>query len=199
MYQQSIGTESFRLLSLAIDSNRQPCLTLSEHRISSPARPEYYALSYTWNPPYMADPSFYEDTDVRYILLEGSKFAVKPNLYDALFQLHHSYPQIPLWIDALCINQNDLQERKLQVGIMDRIFGSASRVVVWLGKPFAKLELGLRVAERIACVASTACRAIVKEQKYPHNHHLEEMKEAYGLDPLSFDEADALVALFSCR
>ncbi|SCN92818.1 related to heterokaryon incompatibility protein (het-6OR allele) [Fusarium fujikuroi] len=199
MYPQSIGTESFRLASVTIDSNQQPSLTLNEHEISSPTRPEYYALSYTWNPPNMGDPVNYADTDVRYILLNGSTFAVKPNLYDALFQLHHSYPQMLIWIDALCINQNDLQERKLQVGIMDRIFGGASRVVVWLGKPSAKLELGLQVAERIACVASTACKAIVREQKYPHTHHLEEMKEAYGLDLLSFDEADSLLTLFSCR
>ncbi|KAF5536351.1 heterokaryon incompatibility (het-6OR allele) [Fusarium mexicanum] len=199
MYSQSIGTESFRLVSVTIDSNRQPSLTLQKHEISSPTRPEYYALSYTWNPPYMGDPAYYEDTDVRYILLNGSKFAVKPNLYDALFQLHHSYPRMLFWIDALCINQNDLHERKLQVGIMDRIFGGASRVVVWLGKPSDKLELGLQVAERIAVIASTACKAIVREQRYPHTHHLEEMKEAYGLDPLSFNEADALVTLFSCR
>ncbi|KAF4944209.1 hypothetical protein FGADI_12848 [Fusarium gaditjirri] len=199
MYLRSIGTESFRLISLTIDSNWQPCLTLNEHDISSPTTPEYYALSYTWNPPHMCDPVYYADTDVQYILLNGSTFAVKPNLYDALFQLHQSYPQMPLWIDALCINQDDLQERKLQVGIMDRIYGGASRVAVWLGKPSAKLELGLQVAERIACVASTASQAIVREQKYPHTHHMEEMKEAYGLDPLSFDEADALVTLFSCR
>ncbi|KAF5672626.1 heterokaryon incompatibility (het-6OR allele) [Fusarium circinatum] len=195
----SMSTESFRLVSVTIDSNRQPSLTLQKHEISSPTRPEYYALSYTWNPPYMGDPAYYEDTDVRYILLNGSKFAVKPNLYDALFQLHHSYPRMPFWIDALCINQNDLHERKLQVGIMDRIFGGASRVVVWLGKPSDKLELGLQVAERIAVIASTACKAIVRDQRYPHTHHLEEMKEAYGLDPLSFNEADALVTLFSCR
>ncbi|KAF4474688.1 HNM1-Choline permease [Fusarium agapanthi] len=199
MYSQSIGTESFRLVSVTMDSNRQPSLTLNEHDISSPTRPEYYALSYTWNPPYMGDPAYYEDTDVRDILLNGSEFAVKPNLYDALFQLHHSYPQMLFWIDAICINQSDLQERKLQVGIMDRIFGGASRVIVWLGNPSAKLELGLQVGERIACVASTACEAIVREQKYPHTHHLEEMKEAYGLDPFSFDEVDALVTLFSCR
>ncbi|KAF5568397.1 heterokaryon incompatibility (het-6OR allele) [Fusarium phyllophilum] len=199
MYSKSIGTESFRLVSVTIDANRQPSLTLKEHEIPSPTRPDYYALSYTWNPPYMSDPAYYADTDVRYVLLNGSKFAVKPNLYDALFQLHHSYPQILFWIDALCINQHDLQERKLQVGIMDRIFGGSSRVVVWLGKFFARLEMGLQVAERIACVASTACKAIIREQKYPHTHHLEEMKEAYGLDSLSFDEADALVTLFSCR
>ncbi|PNP74671.1 hypothetical protein FNYG_12007 [Fusarium nygamai] len=199
MYPQSIGTESFRLVSVTIDSNQQPSLTLNKHEISSPARPEYYALSYTWNPPYMGDPAYYADRDVQYVVLNGSKFAVKPNLYDALFQIHYSCPQMLFWIDALCINQTDVQERKLQVGIMDRIFGGASRVVVWLGKPSAKLELGLQVTERIAGIASTACKAIVREQKYPHTHHLEEMKEAYGLDPLSFDEADALVTLFSCR
>ncbi|KAF4331915.1 heterokaryon incompatibility (het-6OR allele) [Fusarium beomiforme] len=199
MYSQPIGTESFRLISLTIDSDQKLSITLNEHEISSPTRPEYYALSYTWNPPYASDPTYYEDTDVCYILLNGSIFPVKPNLYNAFFQLHHSYPQMLFWVDALCINQSDLQERKLQVGIMDRIFGGASRVVVWLGKPCSKLELGLQVVERIAEVAVTTCKTIVREQKYPHTHHLEEMKEAYRLEPLSFDEADALATLFGCR
>lgn len=40
----------------------------------------------------------------------------------------------PIWIDALCINQEDKQERQDQVGLMSRIYKGAKRVIVWLGK-----------------------------------------------------------------
>ena len=38
-----------------------------------------------------------------------------------------------LWIDALCIDQSDAEERMHQVRIMARIFGGAREVLVWLG------------------------------------------------------------------
>ncbi|KAI1146230.1 heterokaryon incompatibility protein-domain-containing protein [Nemania diffusa] len=37
------------------------------------------------------------------------------------------------WIDAFCINQIDLEERRLQVNIMDKIYGQAEEVMIWLG------------------------------------------------------------------
>ncbi|KAJ0284312.1 hypothetical protein COL940_004112 [Colletotrichum noveboracense] len=41
----------------------------------------------------------------------------------------------PLWIDALCINQEDLDERASQVQLMRSIFRGAKRVLAWLGPP----------------------------------------------------------------
>ncbi|PYI09618.1 HET-domain-containing protein [Aspergillus sclerotiicarbonarius CBS 121057] len=42
-------------------------------------------------------------------------------------------PVIYLWVDALCINQDDLIERKEQVNLMSRIYTKATKVLVWLG------------------------------------------------------------------
>lgn len=39
-----------------------------------------------------------------------------------------------MWIDAICINQEDLGERSSQVSFMTNIYAAAARVVVWLGK-----------------------------------------------------------------
>ena len=39
-----------------------------------------------------------------------------------------------LWIDAICINQSDIQERNAQVRQMLDIYKSATRMVVWLGE-----------------------------------------------------------------
>jgi hypothetical protein len=38
-----------------------------------------------------------------------------------------------LWVDAICINQNDIRERSEQVSIMGKIYQLANEVVVWLG------------------------------------------------------------------
>jgi hypothetical protein len=40
----------------------------------------------------------------------------------------------PIWIDALCINQNDPSERNSQAGQMGKIYKGAAQVIVWLGK-----------------------------------------------------------------
>ncbi|GME64520.1 Ankyrin domain protein [Neofusicoccum parvum] len=42
-------------------------------------------------------------------------------------------PEELFWIDALCINQDDLEERSAQVKIMPQIYGKAQSVSVWLG------------------------------------------------------------------
>lgn len=48
-----------------------------------------------------------------------------------------------LWIDAICIDQEDTSERNAQVAIMSRIYSSAKRVIVWLGieDRFTKLAI----------------------------------------------------------
>jgi hypothetical protein len=38
-----------------------------------------------------------------------------------------------LWINAICISQDDLAERRQQIGIMCRLYTCCSRLIVWLG------------------------------------------------------------------
>ncbi|KAK1759091.1 heterokaryon incompatibility protein-domain-containing protein [Echria macrotheca] len=57
---------------------------------------------------------------------------IYPNLYDALIQLRKTRPGL-YWIDAVCINQTDLQERAQQVQMMGRIYQAAKLVTIWLG------------------------------------------------------------------
>ncbi|KAI1123255.1 heterokaryon incompatibility protein-domain-containing protein [Nemania abortiva] len=50
-----------------------------------------------------------------------------------------------IWVDALCINQNDHEERSQQVSIMGSIYSRAKMVHVWLGDEDSSLEAALRV------------------------------------------------------
>jgi hypothetical protein len=66
---------------------------------------DYIALSYTWG----SKSRPYE------IMINGSKMTVTKNAYLALRDLRYQENDPILWIDALCINQNDDKERGEQV------------------------------------------------------------------------------------
>ena len=61
------------------------------------------------------------------------KFRVRSNLWMALKHLRHSDATRTLWIDAICINQDDDSEKGTQVHRMADIYRLAHRVVVWMG------------------------------------------------------------------
>ena len=83
----------------------------------------YEALSYVWG-----DKGY--DTE---ILLNGQVFPVGLNLTFALGDLRLADRPRRLWIDAICINQDNHEERSSQVLLMRQIYRYASRVVIWLG------------------------------------------------------------------
>ncbi|KAH6714731.1 heterokaryon incompatibility protein-domain-containing protein [Leptodontidium sp. MPI-SDFR-AT-0119] len=87
--------------------------------------PTYEALSYVWGDPTV-DSNFTADCGV-YI------FKATTNLESALRHLRFVDKPRYLWADAICINQNGLDERCQQVGIMGSIYAEASRVIIWLG------------------------------------------------------------------
>ncbi|KAK0727322.1 heterokaryon incompatibility protein-domain-containing protein [Lasiosphaeria miniovina] len=55
------------------------------------------------------------------------------NLHSALKQLRYSNRPRRLWVDAVCINQDDIDERNVQVMRMGATYSLATRVVIWLG------------------------------------------------------------------
>ena len=67
------------------------------------------------------------------MIIENKAFVVRENLWSALSHLQLEDKDRVLWIDAVCINQQDLKERNHQVNQMGRIYSEAQRVVVWLG------------------------------------------------------------------
>jgi hypothetical protein len=65
----------------------------------------------------------------------GRRLSITPTAYEMLLHLHLYKPEIkrPLWIDAICINQNDSKERETQIKLMPRIYASATQLVIWFG------------------------------------------------------------------
>lgn len=69
----------------------------------------------------------------RVIWCNGERMNIYQNLHDALLQLRRSSSYDDYWIDAVCINQDDLVERNQQVQMMGRIYSCAKSVTIWLG------------------------------------------------------------------
>ena len=85
--------------------------------------PPYEALSYVWGDPEKTLPIF----------IDERRFNVTENLHAALRRLRDCSIEW-VWVDAICINQRDRQERGHQIRSMAKIYGKANRVVVWLGE-----------------------------------------------------------------
>jgi hypothetical protein len=75
------------------------------------------------------------------ISLGGHLFDVTLNLGSALRNLRDEGKSRTLWIDAICVDQQNLEERSSQVLLMTRIFQKATRTVSWLGNssPYSKI------------------------------------------------------------
>ncbi|KAM5356930.1 hypothetical protein ACJ41O_003576 [Fusarium nematophilum] len=100
---------------------------------------KFDALSYMWG----------EGPSQCHITLNNVAFSVGQNLADALRYLRAHAPEACYWIDAICINQNDVPERNRQVRIMHHIYFRAETVVVWLGKKYAEYEATLPGLHRL--------------------------------------------------
>ncbi len=103
----------------------------------------YEALSYHWGS---------EEASYRIrIYTEGfpGSFRIRPNLHAALNQLRLPDKKRELWIDAICINQEDNDEKNAQVSLMADIFSRATGVCVWLGEASPDSNLALNFISRI--------------------------------------------------
>ncbi|KAH8652696.1 heterokaryon incompatibility protein-domain-containing protein, partial [Tricladium varicosporioides] len=123
---------AFRLLRL-LKGNSGPIqcqlfeskLSLLEHTTASLEHIySYAALSYTWG----------NTTKPCDIIVNGSNMTVTKNGYLALQDLRYQEKDRVLWVDALCIDQNNKTEQGQQVQQMGSIYSGATRVLIWLGE-----------------------------------------------------------------
>ncbi|KXT05007.1 hypothetical protein AC578_10276 [Pseudocercospora eumusae] len=98
-------------------------------------RIRYSALSYCWTSMHRSHS----------IVCNGQRMAITASLYGALDRLRDPNSPTYVWADALCINQDDTEERSTQVNNMLSIFSKAEKVVVWLGEYAALQSLDLLV------------------------------------------------------
>jgi hypothetical protein len=138
-YHPLSGESHIRLLEIAPDGAYRPhdeinhiTCSLSEVdlRGCTYEHSVFTALSYAWG----------SEGGPKQITLNGVAIGIRRNLYDFLVHALRQGWTRQLWIDALCINQNDETEKSKQVAMMGEIHSRASQVLIWLG-PLDNLEL----------------------------------------------------------
>ncbi|KAK6833312.1 Heterokaryon incompatibility protein 6- OR allele [Apiospora arundinis] len=100
--------------------------------------PDYEAVSYTW-----ADESG-DATRCRTIHVRGKPLLVTRSCENALRHLRRDFSTRHLWIDAVCIDQENVDERGHQVQLMPRIYSGAKAVPVYIGELTPSSETFLR-------------------------------------------------------
>lgn len=103
----------------------------------------YEPLSYVWG----------DSTRTHYLDCQHGSVELTSSLFDALQRLRPHDKTRRLWVDQICINQDDVEERSQQVQFMDSIYNKAAHVLVWLGE--ADGEMALPAFDLIRALAST--------------------------------------------
>jgi hypothetical protein len=86
--------------------------------------PQYETISYAWGPLHDTMPIFIDGD----FCLEITK-----NLWSAIDVFRYISQPVILWADQVCIDQHNLQERRRQVALMQRIYSQARHTIIWLG------------------------------------------------------------------
>ncbi|GKT46151.1 heterokaryon incompatibility protein 6, OR allele [Colletotrichum spaethianum] len=101
-------------------------LSVVHHNTATKEPPAHYeALSYRWGDP----------NDRSTIFINGSGVSVLKDLEIALRHFRYDNEELVLWADAICINQDDIEERNVQVALMGTIYSKSYRLRIWLGEP----------------------------------------------------------------
>ncbi|KAH7384207.1 heterokaryon incompatibility protein-domain-containing protein [Phaeosphaeria sp. MPI-PUGE-AT-0046c] len=113
----------------SMTSYQHPSAMSSSTSLLDTTQVEYEAISYAWGilPP------------TEKLGMSGSSpptfLSISPVVDTMLRHLRYPYRQRCVWIDALCINQKDLEEKGGQVNFMGEIYRQAKAIVIWVGPP----------------------------------------------------------------
>lgn len=112
-----------RLLKFTHSYGGIVCFTLQVFPLAN--LPKYDALSYAWG----------SEPQATVIGCNNKFYPLTPHLRAALeaFVVHRDWAT-RIWVDAICINQEDEEEKASQVKQMKSIYSLAQTVLVWLGK-----------------------------------------------------------------
>ncbi|KAI0439993.1 HET-domain-containing protein [Xylaria telfairii] len=127
--------------------------------------PQYVALSYCWG----------DLPNTQDLVVENTRVLVSETLLSALEQLWQMGNTL-IWVDYLCINQSDNDEKSGQVRMMDIIFSRATTVFAWLGvrdhnSDMAMAVLGAsRLSEQVELPEEIeiACDAVIRLFSRPY-------------------------------
>ncbi|KAG8525465.1 uncharacterized protein KY384_009109 [Bacidia gigantensis] len=139
-YEHQLERRQIRLVTILPSNDSSSLIECTIRIVQIDDLLNYEALSYVWGT---------TDDSVR-ILIETEPFIVTKNLGSALRQLRDTKEARTMWIDAICINQDDnAPEKPQQLLLMRPIYERASKVVIYVGDQEIDSDLALDTISRI--------------------------------------------------
>jgi hypothetical protein len=188
MYLPLPSRRSIRLLTI-FPGSHDDIIRVKLNIVNLEDCPVYEALSYVWGDP---EPAFK-------ILCDDQIIEVTPNLGTAIQRLRYEGASRfrVVWIDAVCINQSDLDERSQQVSIMRHIYGQAEGVVVWLGEDESTVTTAISIIQKAAYYAREEAGVDVPKahQLLPESSR-SVLRDRKDLPPLDHQDWSAVQSLF---
>lgn len=133
--RRGLGHEIRLIVLFAGDSDDLSCDITT---VNLADQPSYEAVSYTWANSN-GDVSLTSSIQCR-----GATVAITKNCEAALRRLRLQGRNRRLWVDAICINQNDTEEKNHQVRLMSTIYSNAAQVLSYLGVESPQITRRLR-------------------------------------------------------
>lgn len=118
------------------------------------------------------------------IYLDKCVFQVTKSLHAALLSIRNRHFERVIWIDAICINQNDLKEREHQIQYMAKIYSMAKSVIIWLGDSTEASNIALRTIRNSAqtrlekpLLTRTLCNDVLREVSFAAKNCIPSLRE----------------------
>lgn len=168
------GQRQIRLLRIKPAKDPSQKIKCHLFTASLDEKPRYHALSYVWG----------DSKDRKPINLDGTDFLVTHNLYVALRRFRMKREDVVFWIDAICVNQDDLAERSSQVMLMGSVYSGAEVVKAWVGEADAGSDGALSTMEKWTSNM---------DEKLSRVNHVVQYVTDQGFEGKVFNSRDALM------
>ncbi|KAH8780642.1 heterokaryon incompatibility protein-domain-containing protein [Hyaloscypha sp. PMI_1271] len=190
VYKPLPTASSIRLLHIQSGVGDGDVIRLSTRTVDLDDKPQYGALSYTWGRPISVfqtkeERDNLEDQQLP-VICDGRIVNIGQNLHDFLSAWQRMLqatsdgndertvtarkvgllPPTELWIDAICIDQKDMDEKSIQVSMMGRIYSQTQKVIIWLGPEDNFTRPALQIIfkmQEIEQLQARACRSMTDE------------------------------------
>jgi hypothetical protein len=158
------------LLHLAKGTTRHAPIVCDTTVVSLNDGNPYIALSYCWGETKEGD-------EAMITFNQSPNFPIGGNLEDALCHIRSTNETVTLWVDALCINQENHNEKNHQVQIMREIYRNSEQTCIWLGKAADDSDLAMDIIANLDgdnldspynSIDASGLKALEKLQKRPY-------------------------------
>lgn len=163
VYQPIDGVHALRMLRICPTAPGKPIhIEILHHNLSDLKHCK--VLSYEWG----------QSPERHTFICQNGCLRVTTNLLHLLLRLRASGEMGLLWIDAICINQDDIAERGQQVALMRDIYQQASMVLIWLGDAIERTEEAFDTLRKLEDVFDGIPRDLLPAdwaQRVPFGHY----------------------------